>query len=335
MSKVLMKSFLTLTLAAAMIFTAGNAAKLNAAEHQVDIVDFTYQPADLTINVGDMVTWTNIDMIEHTSTSDDGVWDSGLLSHGESFTFTFDTEGTYPYHCTPHPFMTGVITVSGGQMGCCNVDMEPDNSPVEVPPGGSFGLTGFVGNSCEDMITTDVWYGVVYSGMFFEQGKVLNIPLNPGQTLSAHLNQAVPNFAPQGTYDYVAYCGEYDDMPEDSASFEFTVTGARMVNGADEWNLEGGFDQNSSVPQELGLMENYPNPFNAQTNITFELPSDSDVSLEIYNIIGQRVAELVDGNLSAGRHTVSWDASDAASGVYFYKLTAGEKVVTKKMNLLK
>jgi hypothetical protein len=58
-----------------------------------------------------MVEWTNQDGVMHTSTSDGGVWDSGLLGQGETFTYTFTLAGDHPYHCTPHPNMTGTITV--------------------------------------------------------------------------------------------------------------------------------------------------------------------------------------------------------------------------------
>ena len=89
------------------------------------------------------------------------------------------------------------------------------------------------------------------------------------------------------------------------------------------------------VPTEFTLHQNYPNPFNPTTEIKFNLPSATDVNLEIYNIIGGKVATLVDSYLEAGEHTVTWDGRDAASGVYLYRLEAGEFVATKKMVLLK
>jgi len=59
-------------------------------------------PRELTIKAGDMVRWTNEDSTAHTSTADDGTWDSDRLGKGESFSFTFTGKGTYTYHCTPH-----------------------------------------------------------------------------------------------------------------------------------------------------------------------------------------------------------------------------------------
>ena len=79
----------------------------------VSIVNMSFQPASLTINVGQTVTWTNNDTMAHTVTSDTGVWNSGTLNPGASFSFTFTTPGTYTYHCAFHGSMTGTIVVTG------------------------------------------------------------------------------------------------------------------------------------------------------------------------------------------------------------------------------
>jgi hypothetical protein len=99
-------------------------------------------------------------------------------------------------------------------------------------------------------------------------------------------------------------------------------------------------DNVSSLPREFILDQNHPNPFNPITVIGFALPLACDVSLDIFNIAGQKVASLVNGMLEAGNHNIEWDSrgSDGqplASGIYFYRLRAGEFVDTKKMMLLK
>jgi hypothetical protein len=91
----------------------------------------------------------------------------------------------------------------------------------------------------------------------------------------------------------------------------------------------------SELPDSYALDQNYPNPFNPVTAINFSIPAASHVKLEIYNIMGQKVATLVDRQMEAGRHTIQWDGSSAASGVYLYRLEAGYFVDTKKMTLLK
>lgn len=79
----------------------------------VDIVDFAFSSEVLSVNVGDTVTWVNSDSTKHSVTSDSGSeLDSVLLAKGESYSHTFNEVGTFDYHCTPHPYMTGVIVVS-------------------------------------------------------------------------------------------------------------------------------------------------------------------------------------------------------------------------------
>jgi hypothetical protein len=91
----------------------------------------------------------------------------------------------------------------------------------------------------------------------------------------------------------------------------------------------------ASTPLEFAMAQNYPNPFNPSTTIRFSLPVASNVTLKVFNVVGQEVGTLVAGNMLAGRHEVSFDASRLGSGVYMYKIIAGNFVSTKKMLLLK
>lgn len=89
------------------------------------------------------------------------------------------------------------------------------------------------------------------------------------------------------------------------------------------------------VPVEYSLEQNYPNPFNPSTTIKFSIPEISDVKLTVYNSLGQRVAELVNNILEAGSYSFSWDASNVASGLYFYELNSNNFSSVKKMILVK
>jgi hypothetical protein len=89
------------------------------------------------------------------------------------------------------------------------------------------------------------------------------------------------------------------------------------------------------VPASYSLEQNYPNPFNPLTTIRFALPNASYVTLNIYNSLGQKIAELVNSNLGAGWYNYNWDASKMASGIYFYELRTDRFVTIKKMILLK
>ena len=89
------------------------------------------------------------------------------------------------------------------------------------------------------------------------------------------------------------------------------------------------------MPISFALHQNYPNPFNPETSIRFDLVENSLVNLTIYNVAGQEVANLVNGNMTAGSHTVNFDGANLTSGVYLYRLTAGEFTSTMKMVLMK
>ncbi|MCB0724674.1 MAG: T9SS type A sorting domain-containing protein [Ignavibacteriae bacterium] len=106
------------------------------------------------------------------------------------------------------------------------------------------------------------------------------------------------------------------------------------------WNFQTsivtGLNVNTSIiPDRFGLMQNYPNPFNPSTSISFDLPERSDVNLTVYNTLGQSVAVLVNSSLQAGRYNYVFDASSVPSGIYFYRIKAGEFVETKRMVLIK
>jgi hypothetical protein len=87
--------------------------------------------------------------------------------------------------------------------------------------------------------------------------------------------------------------------------------------------------------ETFSLMQNYPNPFNPITTIEFDLPKTSEVRLKIFNILGEELATLVSDRLSAGSYSYEWDASNLASGVYLYRLQAGDYVETRKMVLMR
>lgn len=90
-----------------------------------------------------------------------------------------------------------------------------------------------------------------------------------------------------------------------------------------------------TLPLACKLSQNYPNPFNASTIIKYELPHQSLVTIEVYDILGRRVSNIHDGLQPEGYHQVIWDAEDISSGIYFYKLQAGNYIETKKMMLIK
>jgi plastocyanin len=85
---------------------------VGAGTVDIKIAGFAFDPASVTVKVGTTVRWTNQDSATHSVTSDTGVWDSGSIAQGETYTRVFDTVGTFAYHCGVHPSMKGTITVT-------------------------------------------------------------------------------------------------------------------------------------------------------------------------------------------------------------------------------
>ena len=91
-------------------------------------------------------------------------------------------------------------------------------------------------------------------------------------------------------------------------------------------------DQNA---ESFSLVQNYPNPFNPTTTINFTLPYSSNITLTIYNVLGEKITTLVDREFSAGVHSVEWNAIEFSSGIYFYRIEAGSFTKTNRMMLIK
>lgn len=89
-----------------------NNTDTTTSENKVEIRGFAFEPGTLTVNVGTTVTWTNLDSATHTIASDDGDWESNDLAVNGTYSKTFDSPGTYTYHCSIHPEMTGTIEVT-------------------------------------------------------------------------------------------------------------------------------------------------------------------------------------------------------------------------------
>ncbi|MFH0992419.1 MAG: T9SS type A sorting domain-containing protein [bacterium] len=94
-------------------------------------------------------------------------------------------------------------------------------------------------------------------------------------------------------------------------------------------------DRSPNTPTDFTLLQNYPNPFNPVTNISFSIPTTSNVQLDVYNVLGKHVASLVNGMTTPGTHTVQFNAAGLSSGVYFYTLRAGNGISTRSLLLLK
>jgi TolA-binding protein len=124
------------------------------------------------------------------------------------------------------------------------------------------------------------------------------------------------------------------NYPKDDLSSSALATLGEWVSPEKEEKIEKIIVINT-IPSEFILDQNYPNPFNPTTTIKYELPEDVHVVVSIYNMKGQLVARLVDEQKNAGHHLVKWNATEQPSGMYVYKMEAGDFASTRKLMLLK
>ena len=144
------------------------------------------------------------------------------------------------------------------------------------------------------------------------------------------------------TNNGTSWTGVNTGLPQSASinAFAFSRTNVFAATGYGVWRrtlseLVSVQHMLSVLPKQFDLTQNYPNPFNPNTTIQFQLPHSSWVSLKMYNTLGQEVALLVDEHKDAGYYQVQWNASKVPSGIYFYRLQAGNFVEVKKMLLVK
>jgi hypothetical protein len=138
---------------------------------------------------------------------------------------------------------------------------------------------------------------------------------------------------------------QFADTPPASGTWYYRVVAYDFNGNQGEFSEEvnaavTGIEDASVLPKEFALYQNYPNPFNPETKIAFDLPARVDVSLTIYNMLGQKVKTLVNEPRPAGAYTILWDGSNnqgikVASGIYVYTIRAGDFVQSRKMTFMK
>ncbi|MCC6475521.1 T9SS type A sorting domain-containing protein [bacterium] len=127
-----------------------------------------------------------------------------------------------------------------------------------------------------------------------------------------------------------------DNDVTNGVAYTYTLVGVALDGTRGELgSVNASPNANGAVVTEYALLQNFPNPFNPETNIAFDMVEAGHVNVSIYNVIGQKVAELVNGNMNAGRHIVNFDATNLPSGLYLYKMEANGFSAQKKMVLMK
>jgi len=229
----------------------------------------------------------------------------------------------------------------GGTPGVLTGNLvNPISTPAGVLAGQVLGLRLNREYSCADVFTTvglspaDYCYGDEVIGA--DCGKFVGLTVDQflviaDKVVAGKLNVLNGYGATISDVNYTATClNELHDECDPFANVAVVLTDQSAMD-----NVSAGKGAEGLLPTEFSLGQNYPNPFNPATDISFALPVASHVRLEIYNIMGQKVATVVDAPMTAGYHSVSYNAAGNASGVYFYRLEADTFVETRKMLLLK
>jgi len=228
----------------------------------------------------------------------------------------------------------------------------PNSFRFQWSPDGTSTNTTYVEKSTSALVTGS-WCHVV-AVLDISEAEV-NIYVNgssigSGMGSKTSIHNGPSNFNLGNARNYPQYAGSYHGLLDDVGIWSRKLTadevnylyndGDGRTHQAGQGFFKGKHGGNtvflSNLPTEFALHQNYPNPFNPETNIRYDLPTETRVTITIYNILGQKVVTLVDNQYQpAGFKSVVWDGSRFASGIYIYQMITDDFVETKKMILLK
>lgn len=253
----------------------------------------------------------------------------------------------------------GIIDAASGEleftMTSANFSNDPGavikgNATIDVPtsftnngiivPGNEIGVLSYIGNFVSSSTgVLDIQLGGLTAGTEYDQ---LNVTGNA--TLNGSLEVRVANgFVPNNGDSFVilntsgTVSSDFSSLDIQEGLYLTVVVNSNnvtlVVDSVGVLDVEELND--GDVVSDYNLSQNYPNPFNPNTNIQFALPQSGFVTLEVFNVTGERVDILISEELNAGKYNYEWNGSNLTSGIYFYRLNAGSFVETRKMILLK
>jgi hypothetical protein len=196
---------------------------------------------------------------------------------------------------------------------------------------GTFDYTVDLTNNTDSALTVDIWTEMSGPGGRSKIGSAItDKTLGPSRSYSETTSAGLGDGAPLGEYLFTVYVGDYPGGAISSASASYTKTSL----------AKGEALLKEKRPAAVELFHHYPDPSNPATRISYALTGDAHVTLKVYNMLGQLVKALIDEYQSAGYHQATWDGTNGedqrvASGVYIYRLTAGESSEARRMSLLR
>ena len=212
--------------------------------------------------------------------------------------------------------------------------LKPQNLSVYSSPGQGYQLfyarLNWDANIELDILGYQIYRKITEGGELYQNWTYLDFTSN-----TTYQDESMPHL-PEGEYNL-----HYKIRAKDTDNLFSVFSDEAIIYGITIMPNKGVLTTNATiVPNEFELLPNFPNPFNPETKITFGLPTDDHVVLNIYSLTGQKINTLVDSDLEKGFHTVVWNGRDGngaqvASGVYIYELLNGEKRLVNKMFLMK
>ena len=223
------------------------------------------------------------------------------------------------------------------------ITLTPVNPPIIIPAtGGTFEYELTLDNVSGLTQVADVWIDATLpnGSIVGPLGMRDDVIMEPGFSLYRLLSQYVPLHAPEGQYTVNGYVGDYNLLEvwsEDHFTFMKVCDGDEVIN---DLPMVEGLDTDEIASSSKVLTENfsinaYPNPFNPTTVLSYQLSALSFVNLSVYDISGRKVKELVNGWQETGLNEVTFDGSGLPSGMYIYRLQAGDFTASGKMILMK
>ena len=277
--------------------------------HMVDVANFSFSPSSVNAMVGDTITWNWVSGTHTTTcngTSGTSLppgatpWDAPINSSSTTFSYVIEIDGDYNFVCLFHPSMIGMIMATPLPVELVSFSVYLNDGFAEL----QWKTATESNNNGFDIERKSV---AGWEKVGFVQGN--------GTTTS------------ENSYNFR---DDVNKLQNDIISYRLKQID---FNGSYEYSAE--VQINRIAPSDFSLMQNFPNPFNPTTQINFSVPQTSHVILKVYDVNGSEVATLLNQNKSAGNYAIDFNASDLASGIYYYTITAGSFSSTKKMILVK